>query len=115
MNVVLARRGTHELEHFAEMQGVVTANLDGAGDENEHGVGVVGWLNVHGLDRVLDGADGLVLGNDGRTALDLVALKGQHGAVLLWCRGKDCRNEKIEHEIAIQVPAYKPSHKMYHS
>ena len=83
MDVVLAGGGADELEHLAEVQGVVTANLDGAGDENEHGVGVVGGLNVHGLDRVLDRADGLVLGHDGRTALDLVALEGQHGAVLL--------------------------------
>ena len=78
MDVVLARRGADKLEHFAEVEGVVAANLDGAGDENEHGVGVVGGLNVHGLDRVLDRADGLVLGHDGRTALDLVALEGQH-------------------------------------
>ena len=83
MDVVLSRGRAHELEHLAEMQGVVTANLDGTGDENEHGVGVVRWLNVHGLDRVLDRADGLVFGDDGRTALDLVALEGQHGAVLL--------------------------------
>ena len=83
VDVVLARRGTHELEHLAEMQGVVATNLDGTGDENEHGVGVVRWLNVHRLDRVLDRADGLVFGHDGRTALDLVALEGQHGAVLL--------------------------------
>lgn len=105
MDVVLSRRGTHELEHLAEMQGVVTANLDGTGDENEHGVGVVRWLNVHGLDRVLDRADGLVFGDDGRTALDLVALEGQHGAVLLRCRGKYCCNEKIGHEIGIKVLA----------
>ena len=84
MDVVLAGGGADELEHLAEVQWVVTANLDGAGDENEHGVGVVGGLNVHGLDRMLDRADGLVLGHDGRTALDLVALEGQHGAVLLF-------------------------------
>lgn len=76
MDVVLAGGGTHELEHLAEVEGVVTTNLDGAGDENEHGVGIVGGLNVHRLDRVLDRADGLVLGHDGRTALDLVALEG---------------------------------------
>ena len=83
MDVVLSRGRAHELEHLAEMQGIVATNLDGASDENEHSVRVVGWLNVHGLDRVLDRADGLVLGDDGGTALDLVALEGQHGAVLL--------------------------------
>ena len=83
MDVVLAGAGTDELEKLTEVEGVVAANLDGTGDENEYGVGVVGGLNVHGLDRVLDRADGLVLGHDGGTALDLVALESQHGAVLL--------------------------------
>ena len=76
MDVVLTGGGANKLEHLAKVERVVTANLDAAGDENEHGVGVVRGLNIHGLDRVLDRADGLVLGHDGRTALDLVALEG---------------------------------------
>ena len=83
VNVVLSRRGADELEHLAEVEGVVAADLDGAGDEDEHGIGIVRGLDVHGLDRVLDRAHGLVLGDYGRTTLNLVALERQHGGVLV--------------------------------
>ena len=83
MNVVLSGCGADELEHLAEVEGVVAADLDGAGDEDEHGIGIVRGLDVHGLDRVLDRADGLVLGHNGGAALNLVALERQHGGVLV--------------------------------
>ena len=83
MNVVLSGRGANELEHLTEVKGVVAADLDGAGDKDEHGIGIVRGLDVHGLDRVLDRADGLVLGDYGRTALHLIALERQHRSVLV--------------------------------
>ena len=85
MDVVLSGGGADELEHLAKVERIVATDLNGAGNEDEHGVGVVRGLNVHGLDCMLHGADGLVLGHDGRTALHLVALKGEHGAFLLLC------------------------------
>lgn len=64
---------------------LLAAELEGAADEDENAAGRAGWLAVDGGDGVgalLEGEGGELGGNGGRP-LDLGALEGEHGAVLV--------------------------------
>lgn len=74
------------MEHLGELEGVLAgAGGDGAGDEDEDAALGPRGLAVDGVDLVvalLEG-EGAELAGDGGGAEELVALEGEHGAVLV--------------------------------
>ena len=83
------RRGERGERNLAELEGVLlTGELEVAADEDEHAAGDAGGLAVDGGDAVLAllEGEGGELGDDVLCALDLLALEGQHGALLVEIR-----------------------------
>ena len=75
VDVVVARRRRYKMEEFTKVQRIITTNLHASSYKNVDGVGIVGWLNVHGLYHVLNLAKTNKLCNDSLRTLDLCSFK----------------------------------------
>ena len=79
MDIVLAGARTHQLKEFTKMQWISSIDLDTPRDKDHQSIGIMGGLNVHALDGVMDLSHTLQLVEDILCPLELLALECQHG------------------------------------
>lgn len=80
---------------------LLAGELEVTGDEDEHAAGGTGGLAIDGGDGVLALLEGEAgkLGNDVLRTLDLLALEGQHGRILVKIR--QTRSVSIERRVVV--------------
>ena len=79
MDIVLSRASAYQLKEFTKVQGISSINLDTPSYKDHQSIGIIGRLNIHTFDTMLDLSHRIELVDDILCSLELLAFKCQHG------------------------------------